>query len=59
MHLCPFDSEGHIRELADMKLEVVRTAIASCKGNSAEAARQLGIGRSTLYRLLGRSSQEE
>jgi len=33
----------------------VERVIAECGGNQAEAARRLGIGRTTLYRKLGRA----
>jgi propionate catabolism operon transcriptional regulator len=31
----------------------VRRVLEACDGDAAEAARRLGIGRSTLYRKLG------
>jgi len=44
--------EGKLRTLEDIEHEVLRFAIAHCVGQKSEAARQLGIGRSTLYRKL-------
>ena len=35
------------------ELERLRRAVADCQGNVSEAARRLGIGRSTIYRKLG------
>jgi propionate catabolism operon transcriptional regulator len=40
--------ERKARELAQL-----RATIEACGGNVAEAARRLGIGRSTVYRKLG------
>lgn len=38
--------------LRQTELQAIQAAVLSCRGNLALAARQLGIGRSTLYRKL-------
>ncbi|MBL4844670.1 MAG: sigma-54-dependent Fis family transcriptional regulator [Planctomycetes bacterium] len=40
--------------MADMEQRMVQEALEACQGNKAQAARQLGIQRSTLYRILSR-----
>lgn len=48
----PTDSSqaGDFKTLAEVIDEHMVYALRLCKGNTAEAARLLGIGRSTLYR---------
>jgi DNA-binding NtrC family response regulator len=46
------DPSGDLRPLADLEADVIRFAIAHCRGRMSEVARRLGIGRSTLYRKL-------
>ena len=46
------NSAGELRPLADLETDIIRFAIAHCRGRMAEVARRLGIGRSTLYRKL-------
>lgn len=46
------DAEGRPRPLAEVEADAVRLAVRFCRGNLSEAARRLGIGRSTLYRKL-------
>ena len=47
----PFLGEdGHIRPLAEIEADAVECALARYDGQMSEAARRLGIGRSTLYR---------
>ncbi len=43
-----------VRPLEEVKEMAVRNAVRRAKGNLVEAARVLGIGRATLYRLLKR-----
>ncbi|MEA5668189.1 helix-turn-helix domain-containing protein, partial [Stenotrophomonas sp. MH1] len=38
--------------LQEMTLEVMRQALAACDGNVSQAAKRLGVNRSTLYRRL-------
>ncbi|MBD9536135.1 sigma-54-dependent Fis family transcriptional regulator [Stenotrophomonas sp. STM01] len=38
--------------LQEMTLEVMRQALAACNGNVSQAAKRLGVNRSTLYRRL-------
>ena len=41
-----------IRTLAEVERELILDAIAKCDGNHHEAARQLGIGKTTIWRKL-------
>ena len=41
------------KALRDVETELIRQAVVKAKGNVAEAARTLGIGRATVYRKLG------
>jgi transcriptional regulator of acetoin/glycerol metabolism len=43
---------GQLRRLADIEREVLRLAMVCCEGRVSEVSRQLGIGRSTLYRKI-------
>jgi DNA-binding NtrC family response regulator len=45
-----YDNEGDLRRLRDITDEIFVEAICLCNGNVSEAARALGIGRSTMYR---------
>ncbi len=47
-----FESDGHVRPLAEIEADVIRLAIGHYRGRMTEVARRLGIGRSTLYRKL-------
>ncbi len=42
--------DGSLRPLADVEADVIRFALEHHKGQMSKVARQLGIGRSTLYR---------
>ena len=46
------DRQGHVRRLAEIEADAIRAALHQYKGHMSEAARRLGIGRSTLYRKL-------
>ena len=48
-------SEPKILPLAQVEQQHIQRALAVCNGNMAEAARQLGISRATLYRRLNSS----
>lgn len=43
--------------LRDTEADLIRQAVDAARGNVAEAARQLGISRATIYRRLARSRQ--
>lgn len=45
-----FDAEGHVRPLADIEAAALEVALERYEGSMSEAARRLGIGRTTLYR---------
>ncbi|RMF22351.1 MAG: sigma-54-dependent Fis family transcriptional regulator [Deltaproteobacteria bacterium] len=45
---------GRILPLREVEREYVELALERCRGNLSEAARMLGIGRTTLYRKLER-----
>ncbi len=54
--------DGNIRRLTEIEAEVIAEALRLYRGQMAETARRLGIGRSTLYRKiddyqLGRNGQ--
>jgi transcriptional regulator of acetoin/glycerol metabolism len=44
-------ADGHVLSLDAIRAAVMRRAIAEHQGSSADLARSLGIGRSTLYRF--------
>jgi DNA-binding NtrC family response regulator len=46
------DERGELRSFGVLEEEVIRFAIGHCGGCLSEAARRLGIGRSTLYRKM-------
>ena len=46
------DSSGAVRPLKDVEEELIRLAIDHNNGHMSKVARQLGIGRSTLYRKI-------
>jgi transcriptional regulator of acetoin/glycerol metabolism len=43
---------GDLARLDSMQRDAMRRALAACGGNTSEAARRLGVSRSTLYRHL-------
>ena len=49
-----FTSDGHIRTLAEIEGDVVRLACILYGGSMSEVARRLRVGRSKVYRTLGR-----
>ena len=46
-------TDGHVRPLAEIESETIRFAVSRYGGNLSEAARRLGLGRSTRDRRLG------
>jgi DNA-binding NtrC family response regulator len=46
------DAGGDVRPLEDIEAQAIRFALSHYRGQMSEAARRLGIGRSTLYRKL-------
>lgn len=50
------DDTSIIEPLRDVQLKLIHQAIADNDGNVAQAARQLGISRATIYRRLNRSA---
>lgn len=47
-----FDQQGRLRPFTEIEAEILREAHEHCRGRVAAMARQLGIGRSTIYRKL-------
>ena len=45
-------SAGAGRSLAELELDVIRTAVEAAGGNISEAAKRLGVSRNTIYRKL-------
>jgi DNA-binding NtrC family response regulator len=50
--LAALDPSGEVRPLEAIEADMIRFAIAHYDGQMSQVARQLGIGRSTLYRKL-------
>jgi DNA-binding NtrC family response regulator len=50
--LAALDPQGEVRPLEAIEADMIRFAIAHYDGRMSQVARQLGIGRSTLYRKL-------
>ena len=48
----PSQERPVLRPLHEMEADQIRAVLRACKGNQAEAARVLGIGRNTLWRKL-------
>ena len=46
------DDSGDVRRLEEIEAESIRFALAHYRGQMSQAARKLGIGRSTLYRKM-------
>jgi transcriptional regulator of acetoin/glycerol metabolism len=46
------NKDGEIRTLEDARSDVIRAALINYKGSSYRIAHKLGIGRSTLYRMI-------
>jgi transcriptional regulator with AAA-type ATPase domain len=44
--------QAQIRTMAALELDAILEAVRLCNGNVAEAAKALGIGRTTIYRKL-------
>lgn len=49
------DQDGDVRTLDEIEADLIHLALSIYGGCVAQAARGLGIGRSTLYRKLGDS----
>ena len=45
-----YDATGELRELEAIERDLIQLAIEHYEGHMSEVSRQLGIGRSTLYR---------
>ena len=46
--------DGHLRKLEDIEADIINLAIVLYDGRLTEVSRRLCIGRSTLYRKIGR-----
>jgi len=55
----PVSVEGGVARLEALEQIAMQTALQSCGGNVSEAARRLGVSRSTLYRRLGLAAGED
>lgn len=48
------NQDGSLRTISAIEELVIQHAVVHCKGNMSQVARELGIGRSSLYRKIGR-----
>lgn len=55
----PHRRPGAGLSLKDLEMALIRKAVQSARGNVAEAARALGIGRATVYRKLGQKPRPD
>jgi DNA-binding NtrC family response regulator len=53
------NEDGRGRELKEIESDAIRMSLERCKGQMSEAARQLGIGRTTLYRKVRQYGLDE
>lgn len=51
------DTFDYDRTLNDMIQDIVKVVLSKCEGNQTRAAKQLGIGRTTLWRYLNSDSE--
>ncbi len=54
MSISLLNSLGRVRPFADLEVDIVAKACQYYRGSKSAAARDLGMGRTTLYRKLGR-----
>lgn len=54
-----YTNDGNLRRLSEIEADVIRLAIKHYRGQITKAARQLGIGRSTLYRKMAELGLED
>ncbi|MBV1692513.1 helix-turn-helix domain-containing protein [Novosphingobium sp. G106] len=47
-----FEDDGHIRPMIDIEADLIDLALRVNGGSLGKAARDLGVGRTTLYRRL-------
>ncbi|MFC3052684.1 sigma-54-dependent transcriptional regulator [Kordiimonas pumila] len=52
VYLSLHNTDGHIRNLADLEKDIIKAALGRYEGKMTEVAKRLKIGRSTLYRKL-------
>lgn len=48
------DTFDYDRTLNDMTTDIIKTVVTKCDGNQSKAAKQLGIGRTTLWRYISK-----
>ena len=49
---CGIDQDGNVKSLPAVEAELIRYALNRHEGQISKVARQLGIGRTTLYRKI-------
>lgn len=52
-----FDENGNVRPLAEIEAEVIAAVLVLTVGNMTEAAKRLGVGRSTIYRKVSKDDR--